>query len=290
MEPLRCYRHPDRETYVRCSECDRPICPDCMTMAPVGIRCPEHSGRPQGVQKITRSARRATYEGTGALVTKALVLVNVMVFMANLAEGANLSRNGGRIFEAGALLIARASSAGEPIGLAFGEWWRLVTSAFLHADLRHIFLNMIVLWWIGSPVEEAIGRGRYVATYLVAGFTGSAGALLLSPDAVTVGASGAIWGIMGAAVVLESKRHYVLGGSALAIMALNLLFTFAIPGISIGGHLGGFAGGALCTLAFARFGRTHAIYGRPGLVGAIGVAAIAVAAVAVSYWRVRGYA
>ena len=138
-------------------------------------------------------------------------------------------------------------------------------------------------------MEEAIGRGRFLALYLVSGLAGSAGALLLTePNSLTVGASGAIFGVLGAALVFERQRNYVLGGSALSIIVLNLVLTFAIPNISIGGHLGGLAGGALGALALSRFGRAHAAYGRPGIVGIVGLVAIGALSVAISYWRARG--
>jgi membrane associated rhomboid family serine protease len=280
---MTCYRHPDRETGVSCSECGRGICPDCMVFAPVGIRCPEHAGRAQGPARVTRGVRRASFEGAGALVTKALIAINVLVFLINLAQGSSLSRVSGSLFEKWALFI--------PGGLDQGEWWRLITAVFLHANLFHLGLNMIMLWIVGAAIEEAIGRGRFIALYLVSGLAGSAGALLFSPDAVTVGASGAIFGILGAALVLESQRNYVLGGQAFGLIAINLIITFAYRhNISVGGHLGGLAAGALCMLALSRFGRTHAIYGRPGVAGVAGLLAVGVAALLVSYWRVKGYA
>jgi len=287
---MTCYRHPDRETGVSCSDCGRGICPDCMVFAPVGIRCPDHSGQPQGAARLTQSVRRAGYEGTGALVTKVLIALNVGVFLANLAQGASLGSNGGSLFIDGAL-IGRAFDGEKLIGVAEGEWWRLGTAAFLHGGIIHLGMNMLMLWWIGSPMEQAIGRARFLGLYLVSGLAGSAGALLLSkPEALTVGASGAIFGILGAALVFERQRNYVLGGSALSIIVLNLVFTFAIPNISIGGHLGGLAGGALAALALSRFGRTHAAYGKPGLVGMAGLVAVGLVSVALSYWRVRGLA
>jgi len=261
-----------------------------MVFAPVGIRCPDHAGRAQGTARVTRSVRRASFEGTGALVTKAMIAINVLVFLVNLAQGSSLNQTSGSLFEKGALFI---SSPFYPGGLADGEWWRLITAAFLHANLIHLGLNMLVLWIVGAPVEEAIGRGRFLALYLVSGIAGSAGALLLDPNAVTVGASGAIFGVLGAALVLERQRSYVLGGQALGLIVVNLVLTFALSQsqhISIGGHLGGLAGGALCMLALSRFGRTHAIYGRPGLAGALGLVAVALASVLVAYWRVQGVA
>src|SRR5262245_26365399 len=280
-EKMYCYRHPNRETGVSCSECGRGICPDCMVFAPVGIRCPDHAGVAQGASRVTTGVRRAAYEGQGALVTKILIGINVLVFLINLAQGSSLGRVQGTLFERGALFIHG--------GLDQGEWYRLITAAFLHGSLIHLALNMIVLWFIGAPVEMAIGRGRFLALYLISGLAGSAGALIFSPDAVTVGASGAIFGILGAALVLEFQRSYVLGGQALGLIVVNLVLTFAIPNISIGGHIGGLIGGALSMLAMSRFGRTHAIYGKPGLVGVLGLITIAVASVAIAYWRVQVY-
>jgi membrane associated rhomboid family serine protease len=284
-EKMYCYRHPDRETGVSCSECGRGICPDCMVFAPVGIRCPEHAGVAQGAAKVTTGVRRAAYEGGGALVTKTLIAINVLVFFVNLAQGSTLSRVSGSLFERGALYIGSPFTS----GLADGEWWRLITSAFLHGSLIHLGLNMLVLWIVGAPVEQAIGRGRFLALYFVSGLAGSAGALLFDPNAITVGASGAIYGILGAALVLESQGSHVLGGQAFGLIVFNLVLTFAIPNISIGGHLGGLAGGALAMLALSRFGRTHAIYGRPGLIGVAGLIAVGLASVLVAYMRVQGY-
>jgi membrane associated rhomboid family serine protease len=284
---MTCYRHPDRETGVSCSECGRGICPDCMVFAPVGIRCPDHAGVAQGSARVTRSVRRASFEGTGALVTKALIAINVLVFLANLAQGSTLGRTSGSIFEKGALFVRYLPYGG---GLADGEWWRLITAAFLHGNLLHLGMNMFVLWLVGAPVEEAIGRGRFLALYIVSGLAGSAGAILADPNLPTVGASGAIFGILGAALVLEAQRNYVLGGQAFGLIAINLILTFAIPNVSVGGHLGGLAGGALGTLALSRFGRTHAIYGRPGLLGALGIVAVGLVSVLIAYMRVQNLA
>jgi membrane associated rhomboid family serine protease len=290
-EALYCYRHPNRETRVRCSECDRPICPDCMTMAPVGIRCPEHSGKPQGVARVATGTRRFAYEGTGALVTKTLIGINAAVFMLNLLQGASLSGNAGSVFVDGALIgHAYDPETNQWIGVAAGEWWRMLTAAFLHGGIFHLGMNMLMLWWIGTPMEQALGRGRFLALYIVSGLAGSAGALLLTePNQITVGASGAIFGILGAALVFERQRNYVLGGSALGIILINLILTFAVPNISIGGHIGGLIGGACAGLVLTRFGRGHAAYSRLGLAGVAGMVAIGVASVAIAYLRTQQY-
>jgi membrane associated rhomboid family serine protease len=274
-----CYRHPDRETGVTCSECGRPICPDCMVFAPVGIRCPDHSGQPQGAARVTTGLRRASFEGTGALATKSLVALNIGIYLLELGLGGTISGTNNRIYAEGVLF--------GPL-VADGEWWRLFTSMFLHYGPIHLLMNMLALWWFGAAVEQALGRGRFLLLYLVAGLAGSAGALIASPNALTVGASGAIFGIFGAAFVLERQGTYVFGGGVLPLIVLNLAFTFAIPGISIGGHLGGLVGGALGTLALSRFGRGHAVYGRPGLVGVGGLVAVGAISLAVAFWAANG--
>jgi membrane associated rhomboid family serine protease len=279
-ETMYCYRHPDRETMVTCSECGRPICPECMYFAPVGIRCPEHSGQAQGAQRVSQGIRRASFEGTGAIVTKILIAINVGVYLLELAAGGRLDGTGNEIYTKGVLY--------GPF-VADGDWWRLLTATFLHGGPFHLGLNMLALWWFGSAVEEVLGRGRYLLLYVVSGLAGPAGVLLFTPDTPTVGASGALFGILGAAVVLERQGTHVFGGAALGIIAINLVFTFAVPGISIGGHLGGLVGGALGMLALSRFGRVHAVYGRPGVVGVVGLLAVGLVSIAVAYWRVQVY-
>src|SRR4029078_4875482 len=148
-----CYRHPDRVTGLSCSECGRPICTECMTMAPVGIRCPEHSGRPQGVERVTKGVQRAAYEGLGAKVTRALIALNVLVYVAELAQGSGLNATKGSIYQNGALIangIKRNDTLyGIPahipipdlVGVAHRDWWRLITGAFLHYSPVHLGLN-----------------------------------------------------------------------------------------------------------------------------------------------------
>jgi membrane associated rhomboid family serine protease len=279
--PMHCYRHPNRETHVSCSDCGRPICTECMTAAPVGQRCPEHSGKPQGLSRVAKGARRTAFEGTGALVTKALIAANVLVYIITAAQGAGLNSPGGSLFFKWALYGP---------AVANGDWWRLITCTFLHANLIHIGFNMYFLWFVGGAVESALGRGRFLLVYFVSGLAGSAGALLVNPTEVTVGASGAIFGMLGAALVLERQRNYVLGGQAFALIAINLVLSFAISHVSWGGHIGGLIGGVLCTLVLSRFGRGHAAYSRLGLWGIAGVLGVGLLSIAVAYLRVRGYA
>src|SRR6059058_1363435 len=285
-----CYRHPDRITGLSCSECGRPICTECMTMAPVGIRCPEHSGRPQGAQRVTQGVRRASFEGLGAKVTRTLIGTNVAVYVAELATGGGVNGVGSKIYEKGVLIASAFDSSGHLVGVAQGDWWRLITAAFLHYGPFHLLMNMFALYWFGSLLEQRIGSGKFLMLYLVSGLAGSAGALLLDPLQPTVGASGAIFGVLGAGLVLERQRDYVFGGSALGVIVANLVLTFAWPNISIGGHIGGLIGGALCTLGLSRFGRGHAAYGRAGLVGIVTMVAVGIVSVAVAYWKAKGYA
>jgi membrane associated rhomboid family serine protease len=285
---MYCYRHPDRETGLSCSECGRPICVDCMTVAPVGIRCPEHSGKPRGTQRVTQKVRRVGSETTGSLITRALIGINVLVYLIQLGQGAGVSANSGWIFEHGSLVSNAVYSDGTAAGLAHGEWWRLITAAFLHYGPIHLGMNMLALWWFGGIVEHALGRWRFLLLYLVSGLAGSAGALLADPHAITVGASGAIFGMLGALFILEYQATGSFTGQAMTMIAINLAFSFAVPHISYGGHIGGLVGGILGTLALSRFGRGHAAYGRLGVLGIASLVAIGAASVLVAYWKVKG--
>ncbi|HEX6701950.1 MAG TPA: rhomboid family intramembrane serine protease [Gaiellaceae bacterium] len=279
---MTCYRHPNRETRLSCSECGRPICTECMTMAPVGLRCPDHSGKPRGAAKVTSGVRRWSFESTGSLVTKALIAINVLVYLLEIADGGSV--NGpGVDFQVRWALYGPA--------VAQGDWYRLITSGFLHANLLHIGLNMLILWLVGSQIEEVLGRGRYLLLYLVSLLAGSAGALLQSPFGYTLGASGAIFGLFGALLVLEYfATGQIVGSQAFGLIVINLIFSFYFGGISWGGHIGGLVGGILGTLALAQFRRAHPGYTRLGLASVAGLLLVGAASVAVAYWKVRGYA
>jgi len=231
-----CYRHPDRETGVSCSSCGRPICPECMTPTPVGMRCPECA------RERTRVTRGATAPGGGdAPATFVLIALNVAAYLAEVATG-----SGG--------LDANGSSLLIDFGLfgpyvAEGEWYRLLSSGFLHAGLFHIGFNMVALFFLGRLLEPAIGTPRFLALYFASLLAGSFGAILLSPDVLTIGASGAVFGIFGATFVIARSRGVdALASSIGLILVLNLVITFGSPRISIGGHLGGLAAGFLCAL------------------------------------------
>jgi len=270
--PRYCYRHPDRETGLSCSECGRPICYECMTPAAVGLRCPEHSGKPQGISRVKSAAT-----GIGArrvnLVTMILIGINVGVYGLELALGGNIDGQNNWIYDHGVLIKNGAYCFGcQPIGVAHGEWWRLITAAFLHYGPLHLGLNMFSLYYAGSILEQVVGRWRFILLYLVAGLAGSAGALLLSPNSVTAGASGAIFGVLGGLLVLERRGHIGTGGQVLGLIVLNLVFTFAIPGISVGGHIGGLIAGIGVMLGFTQFRRSP----RLSLAAAVAVGLVAV--------------
>ncbi|TML19603.1 MAG: rhomboid family intramembrane serine protease [Actinobacteria bacterium] len=278
-EPLRCYRHPNRETYVSCSECGRGICPDCMVFGPVGIRCLDHAKGAAAALKQRAKVTARRLSAPVGLVTRILIGINVGVYLLELATGAGINANSGWIYEHGVLIATAIDSSGHAIGVAQGDWWRLITAPFLHYGPVHLGLNMLVLWFIGPALEEYFGRWRYLLLYLVAGLAGSAGALILSPNALTVGASGAIWGLMGAAVLLEARKIYVFGGQAMGLVVFNLIFTLLIPGISIGGHIAGGIGGAAAALAFTSLRRTPKL--ATLTVAAIGAVSVAVALLSV---------
>jgi membrane associated rhomboid family serine protease len=281
-QTMVCYRHPSNETAITCSSCGRPICTECMVFAAVGIKCPECAGTPTGAKKTAVKARSYTAVSTDFIVTKALIGLNVLVFLVQVVQSGSFTQPFSEIFFRGAL-------AAPPIAHD-DQWYRLVTCAFLHGSVLHIFFNMLMLWWFGRPLEHLLGRGRFLAIYFISILAGSAGALLINPDTFTVGASGAVFGILGAGLILERHNINVFGGSALIIVILNLALSFTLNSVSIGGHVGGLVGGGLCVLVLSRFGRGHAVYGRFDFAAAAGLLAVAAGSVLIAYLQVRGYA
>ena len=232
-----CYRHPNRETGVSCSNCGRPICPECMTPSPVGMRCPECAKQRT---RVVRGVGEPSLLGT-APATAILIGLNVVAYLAEIFAG------GGGLSPTGSSVVYNFGLAGPFV--AEGEWYRLLTSGFLHASLIHIGFNMFALFFLGRILEPGIGTARFVAIYFVSLFAGSFGATLLSPDTLTIGASGAIFGIFGATFVIARNRGVdALASSIGIILVLNLVITFGRPEISIGGHLGGLVAGVLCAL------------------------------------------
>lgn len=233
-EETVCYRHRNRPTAVRCSNCERPICADCMRSTPVGFRCPECA--PQ----------RSFALADDLLVTKAIIAINVAVFVVGiLMQVSNGAAPGIMGVGGGNELIAKGALVTFLVDQ--GDWWRIFTSGFLHAGLLHIGLNMFFVWSFGGLLEPALGRVRFALLYTVGIIGGAIGAMLLSAaNVTTVGASGAGFSLLGAALVMARLRgHSDLESNLLTIAAINFGFTFLVSGISVGGHLGGFVVGLL---------------------------------------------
>ncbi|WP_433648578.1 rhomboid family intramembrane serine protease [Micromonospora zamorensis] len=287
-----CYRHPGRETYVRCTRCDRPICPDCMRDASVGHQCPEcvNEGR-----RSVRPARTAFGGGTAGrhgYVTKALIALNVLLLLLSIASarGGDAAMGGSGfgglmggstpLTEWGAVLGRAYLSDYTLGGIAEGQWYRLVTAMFLHYGVLHLLLNMWALWVLGRSLEANLGRVRFAALYLIAGLGGNVAAYLFSsPRAATVGASTAVFGLFAALIIIERKLGRDIS-RIIPILVINLVFTLAVPGISIPGHLGGLVVGGLMALVLA-----YAPRGRRTLVQVAGAAIILVVLLALVLFR-----
>lgn len=278
-----CYRHPDRETGIRCTRCKRPICPDCMVSASVGFQCPDcvrqgasaasvapgagvagaGGGRGEdgstGASRWSRLASRGRSDSrprtlTGGvvardprMVTKILIVLNLAVFLL-IKVAPDPDRLLSDLVMIGSWPPPQYGSATE--GVASGEWYRLLTSVFLHQEYLHIGLNMLSLWFLGGPVEAAFGRVRFLAVYLLAGLGGSVLSYLLAdPNTASLGASGAIFGLFGATGVLIRKIRADFRPFA-ALLVINLIITFQWSGIAWQAHVGGLVVGALVGLAF----------------------------------------
>ena len=228
-----CYRHPDRVSFVSCNRCGRPVCPECMRSAAVGqqcVDCVQQSA--QTVVAPARTSRRRS--GPLPVVSYTLIAINVLVFVLQ-----------------GLMPDLRQQLALLPIAVGgFGEYYRLVTSAFVHYGLLHILFNMYALYVLGPPLEEHLGRSRFAALYGLSALGGSVLVYLLSPlNAATAGASGAIFGLFGATFV-ASKRLNLDVKWLVGLIAVNLVMSFTFPGVSWEGHIGGLVTGAAVAAAY----------------------------------------
>lgn len=270
--PPTCYRHRERETWVRCTRCERPVCPDCMRAASVGFQCPECVAEGRRSTREARTAFGGRLTGDTSTVCLLLVAVNVAVFVGGAVVGqGQLRALFGNV--PGPVLL---ELGGQPAGVATGEYYRLFTAAFLHAGVLHLLLNMFALATLGPPLESALGRLRFAALYLLSALGGSVAGFLLAPaTTLSVGASGAIFGLFGAYYVVV-RRLGGPTGSILGLLAVNLVITFALPFIDWRAHLGGLVTGAVLAVALV-----HAPRGRRrNLVQGGACAAVAVALVA----------
>jgi membrane associated rhomboid family serine protease len=270
-----CYRHPDRETGVRCTRCERPICPECMISASVGFQCPECVRAGSGTGHAPSASQPRTLAGGTVtadprLVTKILIGLNLAVFLVQLSVG---DRFTDRFYLIGRAYIPLLGSAE---GVAEGQWYRMLTAMFLHGSYIHILFNMLSLWWIGGPLEAALGRARYLTLYFVSGLAGSAlSYLLVVPEKASLGASGAIFGLFGATAVLMRRLNYDMR-PVIALLVINLIFTFGWSNIAWQAHIGGLVGGVVVGYAMV-----HAPRERRDLIQ-YGVCAVVLAAVVVA--------
>jgi membrane associated rhomboid family serine protease len=211
-----------------------------MTSTSVGMRCPECA------RQKTKVVRRG-YAAGDPVLTYGLIAMNVLVYIGSVISGSSVAGGG---FGGSQVIVDGGLSRA---AIHNGELWRLITSGFLHAGLFHLLFNMYALYILGQLLEPAVGKLRFGVIYFVSLLAGSFGALLLQPTGLTVGASGAVFGLMGAAIVVMRHRGIDAMQSGLGIwLFLNLAITFTISGISIGGHLGGLAGGVLAALVLVQ--------------------------------------
>jgi membrane associated rhomboid family serine protease len=289
-----CYRHPDRATYIRCQRCGRPICGDCMISAAVGFQCPECVAT---FAKQTRQ-HEGPFGGTRStnprLTTIVLIGINVAVWALILIGGdaiANLLalQPGGFCLSAtdptqwfpGATTATRCAIVGGAwqAGVASGAWWQVITSAFTHVQVWHIGMNMLSLWFLGPPMETALGRTRFLAAYLLSALAGSAAVMWFAePTTQTLGASGAVFGLIGALIVVGLKIKADLR-VAFTWLAINLVFTFVNAGISWQGHIGGLLGGMAATAIIVYAPRENR--SRVQWLGLAGLAVATIAAIVV---------
>ncbi len=298
LEVKHCYRHPQRETGVSCSNCGRPICHECMIDAPVGFRCPEcvkeQNAAGSRAKVVTRGQIRSRWGAAGgamsggAPVTKVLIGINVALFLAELLFGAVGAMGGGStrmLVDMGALVPAYVAVK--------HEYWRLFTAMWLHGGLLHVAFNMYALYIGGSYLEMIAGKGKYLAIYLVAGVAGNVAVYLLAaPVSVTIGASTAIFGIFGALFTYSLHNRESAVGRALqsmgTVILINLVITFVVPGISWQGHVGGLIGGVLAVEALTWFGRRD-LRAPFGARDAALLAVVVVLLVAAVLWRTANF-
>jgi membrane associated rhomboid family serine protease len=239
----RCYRHPDRETWVSCTRCERPICPECLRPAAVGFQCPRCVAEGNASVRAPRTPYGGSIATRPGLVSAILGGLNVVAYAVTaLTSPAGFTGNiSSRLFEQLVLV---------PLQVAVdGEYWRLIGAAFLHIGLLHLAGNMLSLAIVGPALERVFGAWRFLTIYLIAALGGSVAVYLFgAPLGAVAGASGAIFGLFAATLIVLRRLGLDARFMVLAV-GLNFVVSFR-PGISLLGHLGGFVAGGLLTLAF----------------------------------------
>ena len=237
-EDYRCYNHPEREAYISCQRCERLICPECMREASVGFQCPSCIAEGAKTIRQPRTLAGGAITGREGRVSMILIAINVAAYVAQVATGGFSSE----IFQRGAL---------QGYVTADGDYWRLITSAFLHTGVLHLAFNMYALYLFGPFVERALGTWRFAVAYLTAAMAGSISVYLLAnPTTATIGASGAVFGLFAMALVLLLKAKQDVR-SLLVLLAINAFISVAGARISWEGHLGGFVAGLALGAVFA---------------------------------------
>lgn len=287
-----CYRHPGRESHIRCQRCERPICPDCMREASVGFQCPDCVAEGARTQRSPRTSYGGLIPANAGATSLVLIGINVVVWLVIQATGGAASRlvdllalrpngacaSGGALYEVSAAQCASVSGLWLP-GVVDGAFWQLGTTMFTQVGLTHLFFNVLNIYLLGPQLEAAFGRARYLALFLLSGLAGSAAVYWLSHEySPTIGASGAVYGLLGAILVVVLRTRQPPQGMLLWI-ALGFGYSFLVPGISWQGHLGGFLGGLAVTgvLAFApRANRVRFQWIGLGLIAAVIVALLVV--------------
>lgn len=265
--PRVCYRHPERETRLACSTCGRPICVECSRDAAVGQKCPDCAA-PEGRHRVVTAAQlRQTRSGSP--VAFILIAVNVVLFFVGELE----PDIGRRLF---------LDFSHFPPAVAQGEWWRGLTAVFLHANITHLLFNMWALFLFGPALERRFGSASFASLYLAAGLGGSALYQAISRTGAAVGASGAIFGLMGALLAATYRQRHTPAGNAvfsqlLVLLAINLALPFVVSNIAWEAHLGGLVAGVIVASAWDRL----PIAGR-GAAGRRVAVALALAVVALA--------
>jgi membrane associated rhomboid family serine protease len=232
-----------------------------MTDAAVGFHCPDCVAEARRTTRQARTAYGGLRPGSDGLVSKTLIGINAAVWVLIMASGGNnsalvfrlsliprglcvASDHPGNFYpQVSSGQVCSTAPDGRWVGFVAGDWWQPLTSMFAHVEVLHIGFNMLALWFLGPQLEMILGRVRFLGLYLLSGFVGSAAVFLLAPaDSSSLGASGAIFGLMGALLVFAYKARADVS-QLLVWIGINAALTFFAAGISWQAHVGGFVGG-----------------------------------------------